>query len=83
MCIPRVAINAIALMVKRRWCCWRNPGLWPVDRPDHGSGYPVQLAGVWAMAAVLPLPQIVGPPRQALVNVIDGWIAPKKEQQHN
>ena len=34
-------------------------------------------AGVWAMARVL-LPKLLGRRGKALVNVIDGWIAPKK-----
>ena len=34
-------------------------------------------AGVWAMARVL-LPKLLGRRGRAMVNVIDGWIAPKK-----
>ena len=34
-------------------------------------------AGVWAMALML-LPRLLGRRGKAMVNVIDGWIAPKK-----
>ena len=48
-----------------------------MDRNHHALIILYNFAGVWAMARVL-LPKLLGRRGKALVNVIDGWIAPKK-----
>ena len=73
----RVAINAIALMVEALVLLAEPPvyGLWTGLITAAVILY--NFAGVWAMARIL-LPRLLGRRGKALVNVIDGWIAPKK-----
>ena len=73
----RVVINAIALVVEALVLLAEPPvyGLWTGLITAAVILY--NFAGVWAMARML-LPRLLGRRGKAMVNVIDGWIAPKK-----
>ena len=73
----RVLVNAAALVIEAFVLLAETPlyGLWTGIITALIILY--NFAGVWAMARVL-LPKLLGRRGKALVNVIDGWIAPKK-----
>ena len=73
----RVLANAAALVIEAFVLLAETPlyGLWTGIITALIILY--NFAGVWAMARVL-LPKLLGRRGKALVNVIDGWIAPKK-----
>ena len=73
----RVLVNAAALVIEAFVLLAETPlyGLWTGIITALIILY--NFAGVWAMARVL-LPRLLGRRGKALVNVIDGWIAPKK-----
>ena len=73
----RVLVNAAALVIEAFVLLAETPlyGLWTGIITALIILY--NFAGVWAMARVL-LPKLLGRRGKALVNVIDGWIAPRK-----
>ena len=73
----RVLVNAAALVIEAFVLLAETPlyGLWTGIITALIILY--NFAGVWAMARIL-LPKLLGRRGKALVNVIDGWIAPKK-----